>query len=205
MTLKGKETKTNTKILASLPFTLASLHPRDLVGFSFFGKRSSLNSSEGVVSDVCAARFASGIGCLFNTKNCNCSELWLFVCFCGWSLKMNHTVHFHWMWGSYCPISIQNSSQETLNSRNILAAVVARLSRMIFPVHRFRQLPPGLCRTVENVTENRPLQFRMYPVPVGEGLAFPLGKNGTCIVERKFIVSLNFSYRSQNLYFSANP
>lgn len=54
------------------------------------------------------------------------------------------------------------------------------LSRLIFPVHRFRQLPPELCRTVENKTKNRPLQFRMYPVPVGEGLAFPLGKNGTC-------------------------
>lgn len=77
---------------------------------------------------------------------------------------------------------------------------------MIFPVHRFRQLPPELGRTVENMTESTwPLQFRMYPVPVGEGLAFPLGKNGTQVVERKFIVSLNFSYRSQNLYFSANP
>lgn len=122
---------------------------------------------------------------------------------------MNHIVHFHWragIWGSYCPISVQNYFQKTLNSLKNLAAVVTRLSRMIFPVHRFRQLPPELCRTVgENVTENRPLQFRMYPVPVGEGLAFPLGKNGTHVVERKFIVSLNFSYRSQNLYFSANP
>lgn len=50
------------------------------------------------------------------------------------------------------------------------------------------------------MTENRPLQFRMYAVPVGEGLAFPLGKNGTHVVERKFFVSLNFSYRSQNLF-----
>lgn len=162
-----------------------------------------------MVSDVCAARFASGIRCLFNTKNCNCSELWLFICLCGWSLKMNHIVHFHWRagtWGSCCPISIQNYFQKTLNSLKVLAAVVTHLSRMIFPVHRFRQLPPELCKTVgENVTENRPLEFRMYPVPVGEGLAFPLSENGTHVVERKLIVSLNFSYRSQNLYFSANP